>query len=208
MCEAREISLEEVAALARRSKKDLYDINDGECPQIVMHWSAGHYDQLFPDHYHFCITGDGEIYTACDNLSEPLNHTWLRNTGTIGIALCCCFDGCTDDLGPEPPTNTQIERIAQLGAVLVDVLNIPNDIQHVMTHAEAADNCDDDPYFNEPDEYGESRLYGPQNPCSDMRWDLQFLGTEESPEYIIDHSDLRTGGNVLRGKIEWYRHNK
>ncbi len=65
----------------------------------------------------------------------------------------------------------------------------------MLTHAEAADNLDG--LLPVGDEYG------PQTTCE--RWDLQYLGTDESPEWTIDYDDPRTGGNVLRGKAIWYR---
>ena len=66
-----------------------------------------------------------------------------------------------------------------------------------MTHGEAADNADgDNEYYDDED------CYGPVNGCE--RWDLQYLGTEESPEFTTDYEDERTGGNVLRRKIQEY----
>ena len=46
-------------------------------------------------------------------------------------------------------------------------------------------------------EQGQAVMHGPNNDC--WRWDLQFLGTPESPYYTANHDDPRTGGNVLRG---------
>ena len=48
--------------------------------------------------------------------------------------------------------------------------------------------------------------YGPQSTVE--RWDLQFLGTDESPVYTADYDDPATGGNVLRGKALWYKNQK
>ena len=64
-----------------------------------------------------------------------------------------------------------------------------------MTHAEAADNVDG--LLPEGDEYG------PCNGCE--RWDLQYLGTPESPAWTTDYDSPKTGGNVLRGKALWYQ---
>ena len=56
--------------------------------QIYLHWTAGRYGQLYDD-YHFNIDADGSIYQTCTQLTELKSHTWHRNTGAIGIALCC-----------------------------------------------------------------------------------------------------------------------
>lgn len=55
---------------------------------IVLHWTAGHYRQVFHD-YHFCIGPEGEILqNDADLPGTTIFHTWRRNTGTIGIAAC------------------------------------------------------------------------------------------------------------------------
>ena len=53
------------------------------------------------------------------------------------------------------------------------------------------------------DLYSDEDKYGPQNDCE--RWDLQFLGTPDSPEFTDDYNDPSTGGNVLRGKALYYQ---
>lgn len=193
----REITIDELNELASDAKEDIWTAaeNLGREPKIYLHWTAGHYEQVFDD-YHICIEGDGTMCLMAD-LDETLNHTWRRNTGSIGIALCCCVGATTDDLGNEPPTNEQIEAMAKAVAAIADGLDIPIDIEHVMTHGEAADSEDGDESC-----YGADDCYGPLNGCE--RWDLQFLGTDESPEYTTDYDDPATGGNVLRGKAAWY----
>ena len=190
------VTMERLREMAEEAKEELYRLNGGDCPKIYLHWTAGHYWQPFSD-YHINILGDGEMMSDCDGLDECLPHTWMRNTGAIGISLCCCVGATTDDLGDEPPTDTQIDKMAKACAVLCQVLDIPPDIDYVMTHGEAADNADgDNEYYDDED------CYGPVNGCE--RWDLQFLGTEESPEFTTDYEDERTGGNVLRRKIQEY----
>ena len=84
--------------------------------------------------------------------------------------------------------------MAQVIAVLADALWLTIDKRHVMTHGEAADN-EDGLYPCEP--------YGPKNGCE--RWDLEFLGTSESPRYNPYADDGTRGGDILRGKANWYR---
>ena len=191
----RKVTLEELEELAKDARQDIWDKADGATgrePKIYLHWTAGHYEQLFDD-YHISITGDGEIFVSTDDLSETLAHTYRRNTGSIGIALCCAYGATSYDLGSEPPTPKQIETAAQVVAVVAKALWLTIDRRFVMTHGEAADNLDG---------YYAHEAYGPQSTCE--RWDLQYLGTPDSPSYTTDYDDPATGGNVLRGKANWY----
>lgn len=191
----REVSIEELRQLADAAREDIWATARayGREPKIYLHWSAGHYFQKFGD-YHINIVGDGRIYVSTDNLAEVLAHTYRRNSGSVGISLCCCAGATTNNLGDEPPTPQQIEAMAQAVCAICDGLWLTIDRNHVMTHGEAADNIDG----IEPHE-----PYGPQTTCE--RWDLQFLGTDESPAYTTDYDAPATGGNVLRGKANWYR---
>ena len=134
------------------------------------------------------------VATTAD-FSDVLAHTWHRNTGSVGITLDCAYGSTSNDLGPYPPTAKQIEAMAQCITVVADALDLTIDRYRVMTHAEAADNIDG--LLPRGDEYG------PLNGCE--RWDLQYLGTPESPSWTTDYDDPHTGGNVLRGKANWYR---
>ena len=65
------------------------------------------YDQTFPD-YHLNVTGTGDVLSASDCFTELLSHTYLRNSGAIGIAMCCAKDAVmyadrSFDLGVFPP---------------------------------------------------------------------------------------------------------
>jgi hypothetical protein len=162
-------------------------------PKIYLHWTAGHYQQPFED-YHVNITGDGKILVPSTDLSVYRSHTYRRNSGSIGISLCCCYNATSKDLGPEPPTTKQIEVMAQVIAAIADGLWLTIDKNYVLTHSEAADNedglnCHED--------------YGPMNGCE--RWDLEYLGTDESPRFRPSATDGSRGGDVLRGKANWYR---
>lgn len=191
----REIDLMELRSMADNARDEIWGIasNLGREPKIYLHWSAGHYFQTFGD-YHINITGDGKFYASTDNLADVLAHTYHRNSGAVGISLCCCVGATTGDLGDEPPTAAQIESMAQAICAVANGLWLTIDVPHVMTHGEAADNVDG-LFLHDP--------YGCMTTCE--RWDLQYLGTEESPAYISNYADPGTGGNVLRGKANWYR---
>ena len=71
--------------------KKMAKLARGRITTIYLHWTAGHYGQVFDD-YHLCIDQDGTVYATCDDFCERKSHTWMRNGGTIGIALCCGYD--------------------------------------------------------------------------------------------------------------------
>nr|DAG82700.1 MAG TPA: N-acetylmuramoyl-L-alanine amidase [Caudoviricetes sp.] len=157
---------------------------------VYLHWTAGHYGQDYPE-YHFCIDEDGTI-TNTRNLEEIPAATYGRNEGSIAIALDAGYkaaaykgDPYRVDLGEEAPTDDQIEAMAMLMAAISETFNIPIDIQHFMTHAEAADNMDG---------RNMTAPYGPATTCE--RWDLAVLSNDD---------DWMSGGDTLRGKAEYYK---
>lgn len=164
----------------------------GREPKIYLHWSAGHHFQKFDD-YHVNITADGQLWSNGD-LAQVLSHTWRRNSGSVGISLCCAYLANTCNLGDEPPTKQQIEAMAQAIEALAGGLWLTIDKAHVLTHSEAADNEDGiKPHDS----------YGARSTCE--RWDLEYLGTAESPKFNPWATDGSRGGDVLRGKANWYR---
>ena len=187
----RDIDFDELATMAVDAKDALY-AKAGGTPKIYLHWSAGHYNQVFDD-YHINIKGNGDIVASTDDLSETLAHTYHRNTGAIGISLACGYGANTEELGAEPRPDHQIGNLAYTVAALCYVLDIPIDKEHVMTHGEAVDN-EDGRCPHEP--------YGPRTTCE--RWDLEYLGTEESPSFNPWAEDGSRGGDVIRGKANWY----
>lgn len=161
----------------------------GQIKHLYLHWTAGYYGQAYSD-YHINIDKDGEVYLTCHELYQPKSHTFLRNKDGIGIALCCgvgaSFTGKnpqTIDFGECPPTMMQIEKMAQVIAILADALELPIEFSAVATHAEVAivDG------------------YGPLSSDEHKRWDLWYLpGTPRN----FDH---RMGGVTLRRKAQWYK---
>lgn len=154
--------------------------------EIYLHWTAGRYGQLFDD-YHFNIDADGSVYQTCQRLDDLKICTWHRNSGAIGIALCCAFgaepnSGVDADFGDYPPTPAQIDAAGMLIARLTQGLELDIDKDTVMTHCEAAliDG------------------YGPFSGDYETRWDLWYL--RDSPGDGL----MKPGGEVLRGKARWY----
>lgn len=162
--------------------------------KLYLHWTAGHYGQFFAD-YHVQIDADGAIYViGAGALDEVLAATYLRNSGSVSIALLTACGATTDDLGAEPPTAAQIESMAMAVTALADGLWLTIDKARILTHGEAADNEDD---------VRAHAHYGPRTTCE--RWDLEYLGMAESPVFNPWATNGSRGGDVLRGKAQYYR---
>ena len=196
MQKMRKVKLDIIRTLAEKARNQLWQDakNMQRDVKVYLHWTAGRYGQMYDD-YHINIDQDGSLWVSTDDFAETLPHTWHRNTASVAVALCCGYGATSNDIGPYPPTAKQIEAMAQVVAALADGLWLTIDCDRVLTHAEAADNIDG--LLPEGDEYG------PNADCE--RWDLQYLGTPDSPAWTTDYDDPRTGGNVLRGKANWYR---
>jgi len=189
------ITLADLKAMAQSVK--------GNINKIYLHWSAGHYGEQFAD-YHILIDQGGTLYATTNDLTAVLAHTYMRNTGGIGISAMCMYNATTGDFGPEPLTSAQIEAVAQVVAVLCNELGLTADINTVLTHAEAANNLDGltPPY--DPSNGCPNGIYGP-NPNPDgsqggdcERWDLWILKVGDQPW---------SGGDALRGKAIYYQNN-
>lgn len=193
---AYQVTLEDLKGMVENAREAIWEQakSQGRNPKVYLHWSAGRYDSVFDD-YHINITGAGKIFVTTNDLSEIKSHTWRRNTGSIGISLCCAYNATTNDLGEYAPTDIQIETIAKVIDVVATSLWLTINKEHVLTHGEAADN-EDGIWCHDP--------YGPKNGCE--RWDLEFLETSESPKYDPWDEEHR-GGSILRGKAIWY-HNQ
>ena len=196
----KHITMLELKTKAREAK--------GKVNHIYLHWTGECYEQP-DDQYHLCVDRQGQVYICCKGYTEKKEHIWLRDQGSIAIALCCgaeavCWAPVTGscrtasgayadaaevpasyarvDLGPAPPTEIQIEVAAKLVALLCKELNLPVCRDAVMTHCEVA--------FKDG--------YGPGGNDPDMRWDLWFL--PDSQQY----GKLEPGGELIRGKALFY----
>ena len=99
----------------------------GSINLITLHWTGGSYTQTWPK-YHFNVTGSGQTMRTLP-LSEKGEHTWGRNTGNIGITMCCMANART------LPTMKQIEETAALIADLSIQFKIGfNDVYAAQRH--------------------------------------------------------------------------
>jgi hypothetical protein len=196
----KHITMLELKTKAREAK--------GKVNHIYLHWTGECYEQP-DDQYHLCVDRQGQVYICCKGFTEKKEHIWLRDQGSIAIALCCgagsrCWvpgvgnprtawgvteiststpDHCARiDFGSAPPTLPQIEKMAKLVAILCGELELAVSRDTVMTHCEAA--------FKDS--------YGPGSGDPDARWDLWFL---PDPKH---YGKLTPGGELIRGKAIEY----
>lgn len=193
-----EVSLSRLKELALDAKESLWQQAEryGRDVKIYLHWTAGGYSQFF-DGYHIQVDYDGKIYVPIDIPMYFLTDgTWKRNSGAVNMTILACANATTNDPGTAPPTAEQLETFYMAIAVVAKALDLTIDIEHVMTHGEAADNEDGIYPYPQYDEYG---------PLSGQleRWDLEVLWTDESPVYNPKDTEHR-GGTILRGKANFY----
>ena len=199
--EMRRVTPAELEALAGEYREALAAAaaEYGRETKVYLHWSAGHYGQFWSD-YHVQINRDGEIYVIADGvLDDVLAATWRRNSGSVSVCILGCLDADTNSLGAEPPTDAQIDGMAKAIAALCNGLWLTIDKTRVLTHGEAAANEDG---IRPHPAYA---LWHDEIHDGDTRWDLEYLGTMESPKYFPTATDGMRGGDVLRGKANWYR---
>ena len=199
--EMRRVTPAELEALAGEYREALAAAaaEYGRETKVYLHWSAGHYGQFWSD-YHVQIDKDGSIYVIGDGeLDDVLAATWRRNSGSVSVCILGCLDADTNSLGAEPPTDAQVEGMAKAIAALCNGLWLTIDKQRVLTHGEAAANEDG---IRPHPAYA---LWNDEIHDGDTRWDLEYLGTMESPKYFPAATDGMRGGDVLRGKAQYYR---
>ncbi|MDU3215562.1 MAG: N-acetylmuramoyl-L-alanine amidase [Negativicoccus succinicivorans] len=100
--------------------------------KITLHWTATAYDEVDFSEYHITISGSGRVFVT-RQFNERGAHTWQRNTGNLGIALACCggtapciwADGTVAGWGSYPPTNAQVEKMAEVVAYTAIGLGVP-----------------------------------------------------------------------------------
>lgn len=173
------INQEELIAKAKKVK--------GKIDHIYIHHTAGTYkmNDLEKSHYHICIEGNGTVKINSE-LDELKSHTWRRNSGAIGIAICCaagaiCYRDENIVWGNYPPKTVQIETMAEVVAILCKYLELPIDRLHVLTHDEVAVIDNYDIHSSDPD----------------CRWDLRWLADPGT------HEQHKRGGDVIRGLAIW-----
>lgn len=159
----------------------------GSIHHIYLHHTGGTYEMnaIEKKDYHICIEGDGTVKLN-GNLDATKTHTWKRNTGSVGIAICCGWGAVIQKdenivWGNYPPKTVQIETMAEVVAILCKYLELPIDRLHVLTHDEVAVIDNYDIHSSDPD----------------CRWDLRWLADPGT------HEQHKRGGDVIRGLAIW-----
>jgi hypothetical protein len=152
--------------------------------RIYLHWSVeamncvdASYNIVVnmpsPGHFAISVAADPANQAAGFNSEPESSHTYLRNTGGVGIALDG-MDGATEDnFGPDAVTVMGLTYLcAAAGAVAkkydIDVMGLSTASPYsgepnVLTHAEAANLCGTPPQYPP---------YGPEPIGDAERWDL------------------------------------
>lgn len=129
------------------------DLPAGTLRSVVLHWTAGDYDTIFPA-YHYCLSGAVDVvvhatYDLRANMRDVsaggagyAAHTQGRNSFAAGIAICAMRDATPYDFAAFALTAAQIEALCAVAARVVKRYGIA--LRNVRTHAEAAL---DDGYF-------------------------------------------------------------
>jgi hypothetical protein len=93
---------------------------------MVLHHTAGSYTTL-SKHYHYCIQFDKKLNKAVVRQTRSVReigaHTWKRNTGRIGIAVCGAYIGY-------PIQDPQWQAMAKLVAELCILFELDMDGKH------------------------------------------------------------------------------
>lgn len=194
--------LTDIMNCAYAAKSRLLELaaNAGKPVQIVLHWTAGKYNQYWFSDYHINIDGDGDTHITERDFSKSVPHNYMKNTASIGITLCCAYNASPYNLGDYPPTEEQITAMAQVIAVLSEALDLDIDIRHVPSHGDAAMNYDYTVYFIDPTGFP-NNVYGPAANCE--RWDLQRL--RMSDDWTTDPDDPVSGPNQIRSLARAFR---
>jgi hypothetical protein len=162
----------------------------GRLERIYLHWSAGDYETVYTS-YHYCIAfAEGaplvvETHDLRANMREVragdgayAAHTAGRNSYAAGLAVMAMCDASPEDFGPYPLVEPAIDAMCRVAGAIARGYGIPIDLDHIMTHAEAALI---DGYFGAGSD--------------DERWDIARL--QPSP-LRLSPEEARTTGDALR----------
>ncbi|WP_088636163.1 N-acetylmuramoyl-L-alanine amidase [Phaeobacter sp. 22II1-1F12B] len=160
--------------------------------RIVMHWTAGEYEISDSDYekYHEVVEGDG-TRRLCRRRPEANNdvndgdyaaHVRAKNTGSIGLAMCC-MKGAKErpfHKGKFPMTEVQLGAFINMVAEYAETYDIAVDRRHVLSHEEV-----------------DVTLKVPQD-----KWDIMWLPHMAKPGNVVEVGDF------LRERIEAARAKK
>lgn len=116
--------------------------------RIIVHWTAGSYvvSALDKMHYHFVIDRDGIVHPGHHRVAANMRpitrdyaaHTYMLNTGSIGIAVACMAGATQSNPGRYPMTRAQWNTMIELTAIAAKHFNLPVSSATVLGHHEVA----------------------------------------------------------------------
>lgn len=180
--------------------------------RLYGHWTVGHYAQNFDDYniavrydgsaFHLDIVGDPRDNARGVNDNAVHSHTYMRNTGALGICTDDMAGATENDFGPEPVTLLTLEYLcAGIAAAAkvygIDLLGFSTRDPYArepnfLTHAEAADRV------GSPAQYD---AYGPAS--TSERWDLASFVAFPAGQHATGQSAY-TCGSALRMRAHLY----
>lgn len=110
--------------------------------RVVMHWTAGNYTPNWLDraHYHFVVTGKGEILKGPRAPGKYLPHIRNLNTGSVGLSLCAMRNADKErkrGVYSVPLTEVQWERACQAAADILAAYGLTLSERTLLCHSEA-----------------------------------------------------------------------
>jgi hypothetical protein len=204
-----------ILAKAKALFESLPEIPSGLIARCYLHWTVGPLGMCFADYnaealytgsdWALKITHDPRDNAPGLNGNAEASHTYMRNTGAVGIAITGMDGADPNDFGPDGVTVTGLTHLCAAGAAFakkygIDTLGLSSGSPYggepnILTHAEAANRC------GNPFQYS---AYGPA-PIGDVeRWDLSIF--QPLPEGVALTNDMaNTCGNALRQMTHAYK---
>jgi hypothetical protein len=202
-----------ILAKARALRDALPIVPAGLLKRCYLHWTVAPLGMCFADYngearyengeWVLTITHDPRDNAPGLNDNAPASHTWLRNTGALGVAITG-MDGPDvnpHDFGSDPVTVMGLTHLCAAAAAFcarygIDTLGTSTDAPYadepnIMTHAEAGD------HVGSPAQYD---AYGPASTFE--RWDLLCFSAVPQGVHFTDASIC---GNALRAMVHAYK---
>jgi hypothetical protein len=200
-----------IVAKAKALLASLPSVPAGGLTRVYLHWTVGPLGMCFDDYNAEAVfvVGDWALkvtHNPQDNVSgfndnPEASHTYMRNTGAVGIAITGMDGASTSNFGPDGVTWTGLQHLCAAAAAFCEKygIDVAGTVASgpfageptILTHAEAADHP------------GNPEVYAPYGPATTVeRWDLDSFvpipqGTPMPPSSVC--------GNALRKLIRTYK---
>jgi len=201
-----------IVAAAHALVAQLADVPAGGLWRCYLHWAVAPFGCTFEDYNVMAnyVAGEWELEitnSPANNApgltaAAEASHTYMRNTGAVGIAIAGMDGATTTNFGPDGVTVAGIEYLCAGAAALCAKYGIdasgtstksPYANEHnILTHAEAGDAV------------GSPAQYSAYGPAGDVeRWDLASLVPVPSGVTLV--SIYHQVGDALRARVHAYK---